>query len=126
MDAGQSSLKNIAKVALAAMGALFVLGVICYKERVLFADASFVVFHIINEKNMFIQRFRYGSFITHLFPYWGEELHLPFRVLVTGYSISFYLFFLSVVAVLIYWLKQYGLAHNYPKLFCLNSGHTFG
>ena len=110
MDINQSSLKTLAKIALAAMAALFVIAIVFYKERVLFADAAFVVFHIINEKIFAIQENRYGSFITQMFPYFGAKLHLPLKTIIVGYGISFNLFFLSVNAALIYLLKQYRLA----------------
>ncbi len=110
VDANQRHLKTIAYVAFAGMGALFILGIIFYKERVLFADASYVVFNIINSKSMMIQEKRYGSFITQMFPYLGQKFHLPLRSILVLYGISFHLFFLSVSATLVFGLKQYYMA----------------
>ncbi|MFI5196881.1 MAG: hypothetical protein ACHQD8_07305, partial [Chitinophagales bacterium] len=93
METEQLVLKKLAKISLAAMGVLFVLGAIFYKERVLFADASFILFAIINDNHFAIQVERYGSFITQLFPYLGQKLHLPLNTLMFLYGISFNLFF---------------------------------
>ena len=106
MDASQHPLKNISRIALAAMGALFVVAIIYYKERSLFADAAFVIFHIINEKNLVIQENRYGSFVTQMFPDLGQKLHLSVKTILVLYGISFNLFYFSVSAIL-YKLKQY-------------------
>src|ERR1700761_2138038 len=101
-DAHQRHLKTIAYVAFAGMTALFILSALLYRERVLFADASYVVFNIINGKSMMIQEKRYGSFITQMFPYLGAKFHLPLKPILVLYGISFNLFFLSVAATLVF------------------------
>ena len=108
MEVVQSLLKNISKVALAAMGALFVLGVVYYKERVLFADGAFVLFNIINEKRLYIQEHRFGSFITQMFPYFGQKFHLPIKTIMLSYGASFHFVFL-LISVLIYKCREYAL-----------------
>jgi len=75
MDECRQSLRKLANIAFAAMGALFVLAILFYKERVLFADAAFIAFHIINDKKLAIQENRYGSFITQVVPLFGQKLH---------------------------------------------------
>ena len=92
------------------MGVLFILSIVTYKERVLFADAAYVVFNIINDQKFCIQESRYGSFITQMFPYFGQKFHLPLRSVLVLYGISFNLFFLAVNATLVLVLKQYRLA----------------
>ncbi len=110
MDESQQSLRKLANIAFIAMGALFVLAVLFYKERILFADAAFVAFHLINDKKLAIQENRYGSFITQVVPLLGQKLHLPLKAILIGYSISFNLFFCSVNALLVYVFRQYRLA----------------
>jgi hypothetical protein len=110
MDVSQQSLKGLTRIGLAAMAALFVLALLFWRQRVLFADAAYIAFHIVNYKNWAIQEQRWGSFISQLFPYLGQKLHLSLKTLLIGYGIGFNLFYLSVNAVLIYVLKQYRLA----------------
>ena len=101
--------KKYALVALAALGALLAGAMLFYKER-LFADTSFIAFNIINYGKMSIQNQRYGSFITQLFPFVGEKLHLPITAILFLYSISFNLFFFSAACLVVYRYKQYELA----------------
>ncbi len=110
MDVSKQSLKGVAKVGLAAMAGLFITALLFYRERVLFADASYVLFHIINDKKLAIQESRYGSFVTQMVPYFGQKLHLSLKAILIGYGVSFNLFFFSVNAILVYVLKQYRLA----------------
>ena len=107
MDANQ---KKPATVALLALGVLFIGGIVFYKERLFFADAAFYAFNIINNKGFSIMHERYGAFITQLFPYIGQKLHLPLRVNLIGFACGFNLFYLVIASLLVYRYKQYGLA----------------
>ena len=102
-------LKTAAKIALAALAVLCIGAVVFYKER-LFADTSYIAFLIVNYKSFAIQNQRYGSFITQLVPYIGQALHLPLKVILIGYVLSFNLFFFIINALLVYRYRQYGLA----------------
>ena len=110
MNVAQQSLKNTAKVALAAMVVLFVGAIVFYKERVSFADTSFYFFTVINSKGFCIQHNRFGAFITQLLPLLGLKLHLSLKTLLFSYAISFNMFFLIVACLLVYRYKQYRLA----------------
>lgn len=104
----QTSLK---KPALLALGGLLILlagAVVYFKQRMLFGDASFIAFNIIDLHSFYIQEHRYGSFITQMVPYLGQKFHLPLKAILLCYSISFNLFYLLSGAVL-YRLRQYGL-----------------
>lgn len=102
------SVKKAAQVALCAMGVLFILSIIFYRER-LFADTSYIAFNIVNYRGMSIQNQRYGSFITQIVPDFGQKLHLSLTTILAGYSISFNLFFFVVAAILFFGLRQYAL-----------------
>ncbi len=110
MKEGQKALKNIANVALAALGTLFVLGVIFFKERVFFADASYILFYILDFGKLHIPEHRYGAFITQMFPWIGQKLNLPLRAIIISYALSFNFFYLTAGALLVYKFRQYGLA----------------
>ncbi len=110
MNGGGQPLRNVAKIALAALLVLLTGAFVFYKERVLFADTAYILFNILNYHSFSIQEHRYGSFITQLVPYLGQLFHLPVRVLIVGYGVSFNLFYFVAGAVLVYRLRQYFLA----------------
>jgi len=110
MDIGQQSLKRASQIGLAALGILLAGAIIFFKERLFFADPSYIVFHIINGNIIAVQNNRYGSFITQIVPYIGLKLHLPLRALLIGYALSFNVFFLLVALIIVCRYKQSGLA----------------
>jgi hypothetical protein len=101
-----TNLKMPSKIALWLLTLLCLGAVYYYQERMLFSDASWVIYNIINQKQLFIQEHRYGSFITQLFPLVGVELQLPLKTILILYSLSFNLFPL-VVGLILYRQKQY-------------------
>jgi hypothetical protein len=110
MGVPDQELKKQSIAGLCAMIVLLVGAFVFYKERVLFADSSFIAFNVINNKSLCIQEHRYGSFITQLAPFLGQKLHLPLRSLLIGYSASFNIFYCFVAALLIFVFRQYRLA----------------
>jgi len=78
-------------------------------ERILFCDASYILFRLINSDSLQIQEQRYGSFITQSFPLLAARLHLPLKMIVVLYSISFNLFYLAVALLLLYRFREYSL-----------------
>ena len=103
-------MKRYSYYALSTLFILFIAGIVFYKERFLFCDASFICFDIIRFKSLHIEEFRYGSFITQMVPYIACKLHLPVKFLIKGYAFSFNLFYLIVGLALVIRYKQYGLA----------------
>jgi hypothetical protein len=79
-------------------------------ERILFCDASYILFRIVNFDTLQIQEHRYGSFITQGFPLIAAKLHLPLSTIVVLYSISFNLLYLAVALLLLYRFKEQTLA----------------
>src|SRR5689334_1506138 len=75
-------------------------------ERILFCDASYILFRIVNFDTLQIQEHRYGSFITQGFPLIAAKLHLPLSAIVVLYSISFNLLYLAVALLLLYKFKE--------------------
>ncbi|MCW3120708.1 MAG: hypothetical protein JWQ38_200 [Flavipsychrobacter sp.] len=109
MDKGQTSLKKYSSIALAALAVQVILSVIFYKERVFFADASFVLFNVINKAKVFVLNDRWGSFITELPPYLFIKLHLPIKQVIFAYALSFNSFVMIIAAAIAYLHKQYKL-----------------
>ncbi len=106
--ASTSALKKLSALGLAAMAVLAIGGVVFYKERLLFADSSFIAFNILNLGKLYVQEHRYGSFITQMVLLAGCKLHLPISVVLKGYTFSFNFFYLLVAAV-VYRCRQYAL-----------------
>src|ERR1700733_8340722 len=109
METNNIVLRKTSNIAVIALGMLFIASLVYYRERIFFADASYVLFHIVNSDILAIQCKRYGSIISHIFPYLGQKLHLPLKPLIIGYAISFSIFYFTVAALLAYTFKQYRL-----------------
>ncbi|HTN45354.1 MAG TPA: hypothetical protein VL098_03340 [Flavipsychrobacter sp.] len=108
MKTRYDNLKTGAQVAIGLLVILLIGSIYFYKERMLFSDASFIAFKIINSGSLQTQVERHGAFVTQLFPLVASKLHLPIKVVLLLYSLSFNLFFLFVGWIL-YRLKQYPL-----------------
>ena len=94
-------------------------------ERILFSDAAFILTRIINSGSLQIQEHRYGSFVTQSFPLISSKLHLPLPVVVVLYSISFNLFYLAVVLLLLFRFREQGLAVLMAFYFLLFVSDTY-
>jgi len=106
----QETLKKCSKIALAFMAVLFILGAIFYKERVLFSDAAFRVFNMINYSRFDVPGNRYGAFVVQVLPYLALKLHWSVNVILFFYGFSYYLFYLLVMVLLVYGYRQYSFA----------------
>jgi hypothetical protein len=102
----KASLRMPALICLILLCLLLAGAIYWYRERMLFGDAAWIVFLVINKKGLLIQEHRYGSFITQLFPLAGTWLKLPLSGILLLYSASFNLFYLGV-GLLLYRLRQY-------------------
>jgi hypothetical protein len=96
-----------------------------YQERVLFSDAAYMLFRIVNLNSLQIQEHRYGSFITQAFPLLGSRIHLSIQSVAFLYSISFNLFYLAVASLLLFRYKQTGLAVLMSFYFLLFASDTW-
>ena len=108
MEEDGSQLRSTSVIAMVLLGVLFVAGIVFYKARLLFGDASFIAFNVLNWKMFYIQEHRYGSFITQWVPYVGGLLHMPLRWILVAYTASFNFFYL-LAAVIMHRLRQYHL-----------------
>jgi hypothetical protein len=94
-------------------------------ERVLYSDSSFILFRIINLGSLQPQEYRFGSFITQLFPLVGSKLHLPLSWIVLLYSASFNFFYLAIAGILVLRLKEYSIAILMSFYFVLFVSDTY-
>jgi hypothetical protein len=106
----QIQLRTAAIASVGALAVLLLSAVVFYKERMLFIDAPHILFRIINDGIFQINDFRYGSFVTQMVPYIGAKMHIPLQPLMILYSVSFYAFYLFVIAALVFAFRNYPLA----------------
>ena len=118
-------LKNAGKVCVALLIILLIASVYYFKERMLFIDAPHILFRIVNDAHLQITDFRYGSFVTQLFPLVAARLHFPLNGLMIIYSASFYLFFTAVMLLLVFKFRNNGLAILFGLYLTLFVSDTF-
>jgi hypothetical protein len=119
------TLKKASYVSVAAMAALLVLAFVYYKERALFLDSSYVLFRVVNDGHLAIQENRFGSFITQIVPLIGSKLHFSIKTIVIAYTVSFNVFYLAVISLLVFKLRQHGLAILMSLFYLLFVTDTF-
>lgn len=116
MQPNELTLERTSKISLAALFVLLILDAVFYKERAIFSDAAFRLFNLINHNGFDLPGNRYGAFVMQLLPYIARKLHASADTIIFCYSISYYLFYILVAALLVYRYKQYALA-NLMALF---------
>ncbi len=119
------TLKKASYVSVAAMAVLLVGAFVYYKERILFLDASYVLFRIVTEHRFVIQENRFGSFITQAVPLLGGKWHLSMKTIMMAYSASFNVFYLAVIGILAFRLRQYALAILMSFYYLLYASDAF-
>lgn len=102
--------KNLNILILALFLILLAGAVVYVQERMLFCDASYISFYVLNLDTFYISENRYGSFITQMFPLIAGKLQLPLYWAILLYSISFNLFYLTVAALVMFRFKNTLLA----------------
>ncbi len=98
---------------------------IYYQERMLFCDASHMTLRILNTGQLLIGEYRYGSFITHLVPFFGNKLHWSLPTIVLWYSLSFNLFYLAVCLLLLFVFRNPALGLLMAFYYTLFAGDTY-
>jgi hypothetical protein len=95
-----------ALVTLCGLLALWLWSLVCWRERVFFADPAFVVFRILNAGHLVIMEHRYGAVLTQGVVLMGSWLGLSLKTILFLYTGSFLAFY-TAVGVMLYRLKQY-------------------
>ncbi|NNF02543.1 MAG: hypothetical protein HKN22_07640 [Bacteroidia bacterium] len=85
------------------MYALF--AVIYYKER-LYGDASYFIFHLINDESFRVEHQRFVQLFFQLFPLIGVKLALPYKFILILYSLGNVIYFYVITAVCVFLLKD--------------------
>lgn len=88
---------------------LALLAALTYRERMLLLDPAWIGFNIINNGTFSFAEFRYGAFISQMFPLIASSLGISLKTVLISYSLSFYLFYLATALILTFRFRQYWL-----------------
>lgn len=121
----ENKFKTHAIISIFSILILLLLSIFYYRERIIFMDASYILFQIINNGHLAIQENRFGSFITHLVPLLFAKLNMPIKTIIIGYTLSFNLFYLAVISIMVFKLREYALAILMSFYYLLMVSDTF-
>lgn len=110
---------------LATFGALLLLSLLFYKERVAFADGAFHLFFILKDQSVAIYHHRVPGVITQIVPWLFAEMGLPLKTVAMAYSASYYAFYLGVFALIARGLKNERMALAFLLSHTLIMAHSF-
>ncbi len=101
-----TNLKRTYRIGLVAYGILLLLAVVFYKERIVFLDAAFAVFHMVKDGDFAIQIYRVGDGFARLLPHLAYRFGLSLQAICLTYSVGFTLVFAVCYWVCGTWLKR--------------------
>ena len=110
---------------LVAFGALLLLSIIWYRERVVFLDIAYHLFFILKDRSFAIQNGRFGTAFTQLFPLSGAALGLSIHAVAKLYSAAFIVLPAVVFGLLLGPLKNQRMALAYLLFVVGMLTHTF-
>ncbi|MEO0897241.1 MAG: hypothetical protein AAFY71_12625 [Bacteroidota bacterium] len=85
---------------------LGVLSIVFYKERIIFLDAAYYLFHLIKDSFFNIEHNRWPTIFTQLFPLAARKLNAPLNVVMISYSFGFIAYFGFIFYLCLVRLKQ--------------------
>lgn len=89
---------------------LILMATLFYKERTVFMDAAYHLFHFLMNDDFAIQHNRFGAAVTQVFPVLGSHLGLPLKSIMLLYSTGTMLYYFLCYFVCGTILKQYKFA----------------
>lgn len=98
------------KIGLAAIALLGIIALIVYKERTLFVDSSWFLFHLLNEKSFYFMEMRFGAFVTQVGVLAAVKCGLSLKGIMMLFSLSFYVFYFVAALVIGFRWQQKQLA----------------
>ena len=93
--------------------------------RTVFADASFVLFHIVKDAAFAVQAYRFASMATQFFAWLPVRLDLPLEAVLRSYSLGIVLFNFAAFAVCAFALRSFRFALVIALLNVLFITHLF-
>jgi len=99
--------------------------VLFYKERIIFLDTSFSLFHIIKDRFFSIQVYRFGDIFNQLLPVLATRAKLPVNDLMISYSLGYMIYYFLCYFICGSILKRYDFALTILLLNVLFVSGTF-
>ncbi len=89
---------------------MLMLSALFYKERIIFIDTAYTIFHIVKDNTFSIETFRFGEIATQVLPVLTRKPCLPLNVITLSYSIGFVLYYFTCYVIAGSVLKRYDFA----------------
>ncbi len=125
MNPGKINISNNILLGHGAFLVLFFLAVFFYLERTLYVDTSYMTFNLLHYKDFFCAGQRYAAQIPQALPLLAIKLHLPLKLVLGIYSVSFILLYYLVFLIIAYVLKNDKLAIAVPLVLLLGVKYSF-
>ena len=81
------------------------LAILYYKER-LFGDASYFIFHLINDESFRVEHQRFVQLFFQIIPLAAVKLSLPYKIVLILYSLGNVIYFYIITAICVFGLKD--------------------
>ena len=104
---------------------LFVLASVFFLERVIFIDSSGFAFRLIYDQHLQFTVPRYASTIPQIFPLVAVWLHLPLKIILFIFSVSYIVLYYLIFLLTAYLLKQPKLALVMPFVLLIGVQYSF-
>lgn len=117
--------KSLLWLGLITYSVLIIFAILFYKERMVFNDAAYHLFAILDKNDFAFQNHRYVAAFTQAFPLFASRLGLPLEYIAILYSVSFEFFAIIVFLVLISGFKNTQLALGFLLFSTLMVRHSF-
>lgn len=117
--------KRLYYIGFAGYLVLFIFSVIFFKERTVFGDIAYHLFPILKDNTFLIPNFRFGAFLTQLYPLLTSRAGRPLSSVMMAYSVGFifYHFIYYLICGLICKRYDFGIIILLFNLLFLS--HTF-
>ena len=102
--------RNIGWLGLATYLVLGMLALVFYKERIIFLDAAYYLFHLIKDSAFNIEHNRWPTIFTQILPLIARKVNAPLNVVMISYSLGFIVYFGLIFWVILEKLNQPVLA----------------
>lgn len=117
--------RGIILSGLVTFGSLFVLSIIYFKERIIFADPIFQLAYMVRDGDFAIQVNRFVALVSKIFPFIAIKLSLPLNIITLIYSMSFVFYNFIFFLIVVFYLKKYKWALILLLYNILMVSHSF-
>jgi len=98
--------RSIGLLGLATYLVLGLLAFIFYKERIIFLDAAYYLFHLVKDSFFNIEHNRWPTIFTQVLPLIARKFQAPLHIVMISYSLGFILYFALIFYLCLYRLQQ--------------------